>query len=53
MGKRGEISSPLPSRMVVKSLIEIEHKNGNVRDFMRRRLPAGTIVEDELLLPVT
>jgi len=52
MGKGGEISSPLPSRMAVKSLIEIEGKTGDVGDSVRRRLPAGTITEDELLLLV-
>jgi len=53
MGKEGEIASPLPSRMAVKSLIEINDKTGDVGDFVRRCLPARTIAEDELLLPVT
>jgi len=39
--------------MAVKSLIEIEDKTGDVGDSVRRRLPAETIAEDELLLPVT
>ena len=52
MGKGGEISNPLPSRMVVNSLIEIEENTGVVGVSVRRRLPAGTIAEDELLLPV-
>jgi len=52
MAKGGEISSPLPSRMTVKSLIEIEDKTDDVGDSVRRRLPIGTIAEDELLLPV-
>ena len=53
MGKGGEIASPLPSRMAIRSLIEIEDKNGDIEDSVRRRLPTGTIVEDELLLLVT
>ena len=52
MGKGGEISSLLPSRMVVNSLIEIEDKTSVVGVFVRRRLPTGTIAEDELRLPV-
>jgi len=52
MGKGGEISSPSPSRMAVNSLIEIEDKTGVVGVSMRRRLPAGTIAEDKLHLPV-
>ena len=52
IGKGGEIASPLPSRMTVKSLIEIEDKTDDVGDSVRRRLPIGTIAEDELLLPV-
>jgi len=46
MGKRGEIASPLPSRMAVNSLIEIENKTGIVGVSVRRCLPARTIVED-------
>jgi len=53
MGKGGEISSPLPPRIAVNSLIEIEENTGVVGVSVRRRLPAGTIVEDELLLLVT
>ena len=53
MGKGGEISSTLPSRMAVKSLIEIEDKIGDVGDSVRRCLPAGAIAEDELLLSMT
>ena len=53
MDKGGEISSPLPSRMVANSLIEIEDKTSVVGVSVRRRLPAGIIVEDELLLLVT
>ena len=52
MGKGGEISIPLPSRMALNSLIEIEVKTGVVGVPVRRCLPAGTIAEDELLLPV-
>jgi len=52
MGKRGGISSPLPSRMAVNSLIEIEDQTADDEVFMRRRLSFGTIAEDELLLPV-
>jgi len=32
MGKGGEIASPLPSRMAIRSLIEIEDKNGDIED---------------------
>ena len=53
MGTGGEISSPLPLRMVANSLIEIEDKTDVVGVSVRRRLPTGTIAEDELLLPVT
>jgi len=52
MGKGGEIASPLPSRRTIKSLIETEEKTGDVGDSLLRRLPTGTIVEEELLLPV-
>jgi len=38
--------------MAVNSLIEIEDKTGVVGVSMRRRLPAGTIAEDKLHLPV-
>jgi len=50
MGKGGEISSPLPSRMVNSSLVEIEVKTGAVAVSVQRRLPVETIVEDELRL---
>jgi len=50
MGKGGEISSPLPSRMVNSSLVEIEVKTGAVVVSVQRRLPVETIVEDELRL---
>ena len=52
MGKGGEISSPLPSRMADSSLAEIENKTDTVEVSVRRRLPTGTIAEDELRLPV-
>ena len=52
MGKGGEILSPLPSRMANNSLAEIEVKAGTVGVSVRRRLPAGTIAEDGLCLPV-
>jgi len=53
MCKGGEISSPLPSRMANSSLIEMEDKTGVVGVSVRRRLPAGAIAEDELLLRMT
>ena len=52
MGKGGEILSSLPFRMAVNSLIEKEDKTSIVGVFVRRRLPARIIVEDELRLPV-
>jgi len=52
MGKEDEISSPLPSRIAVNSLIEIEDKTGVAGVSVRRHLPAETIVEDELRLAV-
>jgi len=52
MGKGGEILSPLPSRMENSSLAEIEVKTGAVGVSVRRRLPARTIAEDEVRLPV-
>jgi len=52
MGKGGEISNPLPSRMVVNGLIEIEVKASIVGVSVQRCLPAGTIPEDKLRLPV-
>ena len=51
MGKGGEIASPLPSRMAVSSSVEID-KIGVDGVAVRRRLPAETIAEDELRLPV-
>jgi len=51
MGKGGEIASPLPSRMAVSSSAEID-KTDAVGASVRRHLPAGTIAEDELRLPV-
>ena len=52
MGKGGKISTPLPSRMADSSLAEIDDKTGAVEVPVRRRLPAGTIAEDELRLSV-
>jgi len=52
MGKGGEITSPIPSRNTIKSLIETEEKTGDGGEVVRRRLPAGLIELPELRLPV-
>ena len=51
MDKGGEISSPLPSRMVDSSSAEI-NMTGAVGVPVPRSLPAGTIAMDELRLPM-
>ena len=52
MGKGGEITSPLPSRNAVKSLIETEEKIGDGGDAVRRCLPARLRALVELRLPM-
>jgi len=53
MGKGGEITSPIPSRKAVKSLIDTEEKTSDGGDAVRRTLPIGLRAEVELRLPVT
>ena len=52
MGKGGEITSPLPSRKAVKSLIETDDRTGDVGDSVQRPLPAGIRALVGLHLPV-